>query len=112
MAPFAPQLTLLDRASLFITHAGMNSVLEGLSHGVPMLCIPVANDHPGAARRVERLGAGEALKPGRANATRIIGWIVGRGGRPVELREDANLEKGVMSSTQCWRRSGRARLRA
>lgn len=71
VAPFVPQLTLLDRASLFITHAGMNSVLEGLSHGVPMLCIPVANDHPGAARRVERLGAGEALKPGRANATRV-----------------------------------------
>jgi len=71
VAPFAPQLTLLDRASLFITHAGMNSVLEGLSHGVPMLCIPVANDHPGAARRVERLGAGEALKPERANATRV-----------------------------------------
>jgi MGT family glycosyltransferase len=71
VAPFVPQLTLLDRASLFITHAGMNSVLEGLSHGVPMLCLPVANDHPGAARRVEWLGAGEPLKPGRANATRV-----------------------------------------
>jgi|SRR5262245_7171496 len=71
VAPFVPQLTLLERASLFITHAGMNSVLEGLSYGLPMLCIPMANDHPGAARRVERLGAGEALKPGRANMTRV-----------------------------------------
>jgi zeaxanthin glucosyltransferase len=70
VAPFVPQLALLGRASLMIT-AGTNSVLEGLCYGVPMLCIPVANDQAGVARRVERLGAGESLKPGQANATRI-----------------------------------------
>jgi zeaxanthin glucosyltransferase len=75
VAPFAPQLTLLDRASLFITHAGLNSVLEGLNRGVPMLCIPVTYDHPGIARRVEWLGAGEVLKPGRANATRVRAFV-------------------------------------
>jgi len=71
VAPLVPQLALLDHASLFITHAGMNSVLEGLVRGVPMLCMPVTADQPGVARRVEWLGAGEVLKPGRANATRI-----------------------------------------
>ncbi|HEX6097717.1 MAG TPA: glycosyltransferase [Thermoanaerobaculia bacterium] len=68
---FAPQLSLLDRASLLITHAGLNTVLEGLSRGLPMLCMPLANDQPGVARRVEWLGAGEVLKPGGASKERI-----------------------------------------
>ena len=71
LVPFAPQLSLLDRASLLITHAGLNTVLEGLSRGLPMLCMPVANDQPGVARRVEWLGAGEVLKPQHATKERI-----------------------------------------
>jgi len=57
----APQLRLLEKASLAITHAGLNTVLECLSHGVPMLCIPVTNDQPGVAKRVEWLGAGRVI---------------------------------------------------
>jgi UDP:flavonoid glycosyltransferase YjiC (YdhE family) len=36
-----------------------------------MLCLPVTNDQPGVARRVEWLGAGEVLKPGKATAVRV-----------------------------------------
>lgn len=57
----APQLRLLDRADLAITHAGLNTALECLSRGVPMVCLPVTNDQPGVARRVEWLGLGEVL---------------------------------------------------
>lgn len=71
VTPFAPQLTLLDRASLLITHGGLNTTLEGLGRGLPMLCIPVMNDGPEVARRVEWLGAGEVLKPGRVTAPRV-----------------------------------------
>src|SRR5207244_2301491 len=46
---YAPQLELLRRASLVITHAGLNTVLESLAHGVPMVAIPIANDQPGVA---------------------------------------------------------------
>jgi MGT family glycosyltransferase len=35
-----PQLAVLQRAAVFITHGGMNSVLEGLASGVPLLVIP------------------------------------------------------------------------
>ena len=36
---YAPQLELLEKATLVITHAGLNTVLEALSQGVPMVAI-------------------------------------------------------------------------
>jgi zeaxanthin glucosyltransferase len=49
---FAPQLELLRRADLTITHAGMNTTMEALSQGVPLVCLPVTNDQPAIAARV------------------------------------------------------------
>src|SRR5260221_209199 len=48
----APQLELLKQASVCITHAGLNTVLEALSQGVPQVAIPVTNDQPGVAARI------------------------------------------------------------
>ncbi|MEL6814760.1 MAG: nucleotide disphospho-sugar-binding domain-containing protein [Cyanobacteria bacterium J06598_3] len=58
---FAPQLALLKKATLTITHAGMNTVLESLSNGVPMVAIPITNDQPGVAARVAWSGTGEVV---------------------------------------------------
>jgi MGT family glycosyltransferase len=49
---YAPQIELLKRSSLCITHAGLNTVLEALGFGVPLLAIPITNDQPGVAARV------------------------------------------------------------
>jgi zeaxanthin glucosyltransferase len=68
---YAPQLELLSRAALTITHAGLNTVLESLSNGVPMVAIPVGNDQPGVAARVKWLGAGELLPLKRLRADRL-----------------------------------------
>jgi MGT family glycosyltransferase len=48
----APQLKLLKRASICITHAGMNTVLEALAQGIPQVAIPITNDQPGIAARI------------------------------------------------------------
>ena len=45
----APQIDLLKRAALSITHAGLNTALEALAQGVPMVAIPVGFDQPGVA---------------------------------------------------------------
>jgi zeaxanthin glucosyltransferase len=68
---FAPQLELLQRAALTITHAGLNTVLESLSCGVPMVAIPIANDQPGVAARVAWSGSGVVVPLKRATAARL-----------------------------------------
>jgi MGT family glycosyltransferase len=54
IVPFAPQIALLKRAHLFITHSGMNSISETIEYGVPCICLPQgeATDQPFVARRV------------------------------------------------------------
>lgn len=67
----APQLRLLERAKLVITHAGLNTALECLAHGVPMLCLPVTNDQPGVAKRVEYLGNGRCIPVRQLTTARL-----------------------------------------
>jgi zeaxanthin glucosyltransferase len=58
----APQLELLQRATLCITHAGLNTVLESLAQGVPMVALPVGYDQPGTAARIAHHGVGEFVR--------------------------------------------------
>lgn len=53
---YAPQLELLQRAQLFISHAGMGSMMEALYFGVPMLLFPFHGDQQGVAARAVRHG--------------------------------------------------------
>jgi MGT family glycosyltransferase len=68
---FAPQLEIVKRASVVITHGGINTVLESLAEGVPLVCIPLGNDQPGVAARVKAHGAGVVVPPRRVNAKRL-----------------------------------------
>ncbi len=56
-----PQLDVLQRARVFITHGGMNSTMEGLWHGVPLAVFPQFGDQPLNASRVSDLGMGLTL---------------------------------------------------
>ena len=66
--PHVDQFAVLAQASVFITHAGMNSAHEALVHGVPMLCLPQADDQFLVAARLSKLGA---ARVGRATVTRL-----------------------------------------
>ncbi|MGX4734345.1 glycosyltransferase [Kitasatospora griseola] len=56
----APVLELLSRGRLdaVLCHGGMNTVVESLVHGVPVLAAPIRNDQPFVAQRVVEAGAG------------------------------------------------------
>lgn len=58
---YAPQFALLQRATLLITHAGLNTSLEAMMLGLPMIALPITNDQPGVASRIEYLGIGEKI---------------------------------------------------
>ena len=68
---YAPQLELLQRADLTITHAGMNTTLESLSNGVPMVAIPITNDQPGIAARIAWTGTGEMISLSKVNVKKL-----------------------------------------
>lgn len=59
---FAPQRQLLQRAALFVTHAGLNSALESLLAAVPMVALPLAHEQPGIAARLARAGVAVVIR--------------------------------------------------
>jgi len=58
---YAPQPDILAHASLTITHAGMNTILDSLSYGVPLVAIPITFEQPGNGARIRSTGVGEVL---------------------------------------------------
>lgn len=55
---FAPQQAALARADAVICHGGLNTVLDAVASRTPVLALPLAFDHPGAAARVLHAGIG------------------------------------------------------
>jgi len=58
---YAPNQQIIQRSSLVITHAGLNTVIATLSSGVPMVAIPITNEQPGIAARIAYTGAGQVI---------------------------------------------------
>lgn len=73
---YAPQLELLKRAALVITHGGPNTVFETLLEGKPMVAIPLAHDQPAIAARLARLKAARVLPVMRLSAKGIRSAVV------------------------------------
>jgi zeaxanthin glucosyltransferase len=71
----APQLELLKGAALCITHAGLNTALEALTQGVPMVALPIAYDQPGVAARIKYHGVGESLGVETLTGQELLGAI-------------------------------------
>jgi zeaxanthin glucosyltransferase len=68
---YAPQLELVRQSALTISHGGLNTALESLAWGVPMVVLPVAYDQPGVGARVEWSGVGRSIPVGRLTVDRL-----------------------------------------
>jgi zeaxanthin glucosyltransferase len=75
VVPKAPQIELLKRGALCITHAGLNTALESLAQGVPMVAIPIGFDQPGVAARIAYHGVGEFVEEGDLTPKRLLPLI-------------------------------------
>jgi MGT family glycosyltransferase len=96
----APQLSLLQKATLAITHAGLNTALESLSQGVPMVAIPITNDQPGVASRLAWLGAAEVVQPTKLTVARL------RAALEKVLREPSYREAAQRARAEIQRANG------
>jgi len=94
-----PQLTLLCRATLFVTHGGMNSVNEALYYGVPMIVLPFGLDQPLVGRELERRKLGRVIAPRELTAARL--WRTAK-----ELLRDPEARKARLAMKRKMQASG------
>jgi MGT family glycosyltransferase len=103
---YAPQLELLKRASLTITHGGLNTVLESLSCGVPMVAIPIANDQLGVGARLKWTGAAEVLSLANLTEARLkkaVAQVWSKSSyrdRAIELKQAMSHSGGVVKAAE------------
>jgi zeaxanthin glucosyltransferase len=95
----APQLELLKRSTLCITHAGLNTALESLAEGVPMVAIPVSIDQPGVAARISYTRTGAYVLLQDLTASRLSTLIDNVLNNP-EYRLNANTMREAIIRTK------------
>ena len=57
---FVPQRPILAAEDVAIVNGGLNTVMDALAEGVPLVVVPIAFEQAAVAARVERAGAGHA----------------------------------------------------
>lgn len=73
---FAPQIELLKKCKLFITHGGMNSICESIYCETPMVVIPFINDEYLNAKMVEENGIGMMLTNDDEFETKLMESVI------------------------------------
>ncbi|MCX4733362.1 nucleotide disphospho-sugar-binding domain-containing protein [Streptomyces sp. NBC_01363] len=68
---YVPQSAVLERCDAFLSHGGMNSALEGLALGRPMVLVPRAADQREIARRLAEAGVGVVV-PAESEGQRFV----------------------------------------
>lgn len=73
---YAPQVKLIEKANVVVTHGGVNSVNETLTYGKPMLVAYLGRDLIEMAQRIAFNGAGIRINARHANARKIKNAMV------------------------------------
>ena len=60
---YIPQSLLLPLCDLVVTHGGSGTMMDALSHGLPLVMIPVGADQPVNARLCAELGVARVVTP-------------------------------------------------
>lgn len=68
---FVPQQEVLKRCTAAVLHCGMNTVLDAMAEGVPLVAMPIAFEQPATAARLAYAGVAEVVPAGRASQKRL-----------------------------------------
>ncbi|RJQ74356.1 hypothetical protein D5S17_23090 [Pseudonocardiaceae bacterium YIM PH 21723] len=93
-----PQLKVLERADMFLTHAGMGSTQEALYFGVPTVAVPQSADQPANAARLAELGLGVHLDPATVTAAELREAVLAVHGDPEMAERLAVLKAATRSA--------------
>ncbi|XP_031483903.1 UDP-glycosyltransferase 92A1-like [Nymphaea colorata] len=108
---WAPQLTILAHESTggFLSHCGWNSVLESLSHGVPLIGWPIAAEQFYNSKMMEEeMGVGVELARGnqaevrKEEVVRVVALAMGETEKREEMRRKASEVREVLRGA--WRK--------
>ena len=94
----APQLELLKRTSVCVTHAGLNTVLESLAQGVPQVGIPITFDQPGVATRIAAKQTGVTMPFGNLTSEHLS-TLLGEVLNDAVYRENAGKFRDIIAKT-------------
>jgi zeaxanthin glucosyltransferase len=97
---WVPQEAVIAQAGLVVCHGGMNTVLEPLAAGVPLVVMPLAFEQAAIAARLRHAGVARILSP-RTSAGRLAEAIAEAGSGPGfrEKARAARLEIGKAGGT-------------
>ena len=107
--PSVPQLEVLERASVFVTHGGANSLMESFAYGVPVVVLPQMAEQPINAARSEELGLGLALQKESVTVERLREAVARVAGEP-GFREKARAMQQEVHAAGGYRRAADAIL--
>lgn len=68
---FVPQRAVLATSAAAVSHGGLNTVLDALAAGVPLVVVPLAFEQGAIAARIERSGAGIVIPHRRLTVTSV-----------------------------------------
>jgi UDP:flavonoid glycosyltransferase YjiC (YdhE family) len=87
LSRYVRHTAMLPWASAVVTHAGLGTILAGLSHGLPLICLPLGREQPANAEAVVRAEAGVLVDP--AVPSEVIAFAINRALGDLELRAGA-----------------------
>jgi UDP:flavonoid glycosyltransferase YjiC (YdhE family) len=105
LTDFVPHALVFPHVAAIVSQCGHGTVMKALTHGIPVICLPLFGDQPGVAARVVHAGAGVRLSRD-APSTRIR-TAIQRVLREPRFREGAQrlatvmaLEDGVKTAVE------------
>jgi MGT family glycosyltransferase len=107
LSPYVPQLDILPRTQVFVTHGGMNSVMESMYYGVPMVVIPQQPEQQMNGQRIVDLGLGALLDTNTVNDANLRA-AVEQIAQNVEYRERAQALRQVTRDDGGYQRAADA----
>ncbi|MFG1359433.1 glycosyltransferase [Xanthobacter pseudotagetidis] len=77
---FVPQGEVLGRCKAAVLHCGMNTVLDAMAAGVPLVAVPIAFEQPATASRLAYHGVAKVVPAGKLSRRRLrdaLGAVLG-----------------------------------